>query len=488
MTITPEQARRELARRELARRELGRREVALSPTQRSSLIPTIPDFIHSGQEYFSNTAQALLHPVQTVKGIGNIVLGTVQKAIPGTQPQEVYADAVGDFIQRRYGNVEKALETLKHDPVGTMADASMALSGGAGLVGRVGQVGKLSSLVSASRVAGRIGRAIDPLAVTSKAAGATARAISIPQQRVAGRMVNSLIKPTNRQFSYGRNPGLAVAQEGIVATNLYDLASKVAQRRQQIGGQIGQALIIPPVASKRMNLVNAIDPLTDAITKASQSPRTNATLIRRLENLRDDLLRVTVDAEGVQTVTRDLTQLTPSDVFQLKTEIGELTRWTDNLTEDTLVNAALKRSYGVVRQSLEGAVPGIKSLNTRYGNLLEAENAARRQAFAAERATKPGFMDMVALATGAGAGGAFGRSPQAALTGALLSMGARRLAESPTFRTGIAAFLQKSSPAEVASLFRRIPGLQSELARVGVLAGVGQQRVQDALPVESQVR
>lgn len=445
------------------------------PVTPTGYLPTVQDWMRSGTEYLANTAQAVLHPIQTAKGLGNVALGTAQKLLPGQQAQEPYADAVGQFILQRYGSVDKALDTLKHDPVGTLADASAILSGGASLAARAPRYATMA------RALGTTARVIDPLTVTTKAVGMAGRALSTPQQVTAGRLVNQLIKPSNRQFSYGRNPGLAVAQEGIVATNLTELATKVAQRRQQVGQQIGQALVIPSIASQRLNVATVLDPITEALTKAQQAPRTNRALIRRLENLRKDLLGVTFDPQtGQQVVTRNLTTVSPTEAFALKTEIGELTQWTDNLTEDTLVNAALKKSYQKVREQLEYAVPGIKSLNTRYGNLLEAENATRRQALAAERASRPAWLDAVIGSAGAGIGGFYGRSPTAAVSGAILSIGARHLVNSPLFRTGMAVFLEKSSPAEIAALFRRVPGLQSELVRVGMLAGTGQQRLQDA--------
>ena len=449
------------------------------PVNLAGYLPTVGDVARSGAEYLGNTVQAIRHPIQTAQGLGNLALGTAQKLVPGQQAQEPYADAVGQFVLQRYGSVDKALDTLKYDPVGVMGDASMLLTGGAGLASRVPRLATLA------RATGRIGAVLDPLTATTKAVGIASRAVSVPQSRMAGRLMNQLIKPSNRQFSYGRNPGLAVAKEGIVASNHLDLATKVAQRRQQIGTSIGQALQIPPVASKRLNVMTALDPVTEALIHAQKNPRTNASLITRLENLRDDLLGVQLDpTTGQMTPTRNLTSVTPTGAFEFKRELGELTRWTDNLAEDTVVNAALKRSYQTTRRSLEQAVPGIRSLNERYGNLLEAENAARRQAFALERANRPPWMDVVMASAGAGVGGFYGRNPQAALAGAMISLGVRRFVESPLVRTGLAAFLQKSSPAEIAALFRKVPGLQSEMMRVGLLAGIGQQRVQDAVPVQ----
>src|SRR3990167_10657704 len=72
-------------------------------TPAESPLPTMQDVLRSGGEYIGNTAQAILHPIQTAQGIGNLALGGAQKLIPCSQPQEVYADAFGQVIQQRYG-------------------------------------------------------------------------------------------------------------------------------------------------------------------------------------------------------------------------------------------------------------------------------------------------------------------------------------------------------------------------------------------------
>lgn len=464
MPITPELARKELAKRELARRA----------SQPESFMPTGQDWLRSGQDYVGNMAQAVMHPLQTSQGVGNMALGAAQKLIPGQQPQEPYADAVGQYAQSRYGSFDKLLETWKHDPVGVIGDASMALTGGGGVVGKLPRMAKIG------RMAAEAGALLDPLTVTAKAAGFAgripARVAEKSMKGLAGYEINSLIKPRNRQFAYAKNPGLAVAQEGIVASSLEELAQKATQRYQALGQQIGQMLQAPQVAGQRMNLSKVLDPIHNAIKKAKQNPRTNEMVIRRLENVRDDLLGVVVNPDGTTTVNRNLTAMSPMEAFELKKTIGELTKWTDQLSDDTVVNSAMKQAYGSTRSMIEQAVPGIKQINERFAGLLEASKAATWQSFNLQRHNPMSLTLPGAIAGGVGY--ASGGLPHAVM-GVMLTQGAQAAVQSPLIRSSLASFIAHATPSEVQSLFNRIPGLQTELTRSILQAGTAQQRVTD---------
>lgn len=428
----------------------------------------------SGAEYLGNTAQAILHPIQTAQGIGNMALGAAQKFVPGTQPQEVYADAVGEFVKNRYKNFDAFRETWKRDPVGVAADAATILTGGGALVGKVGTASKLSTMARVGQGVGRAGQVLDPLTVTLQAAKLPGRALSRGMQATGASAINQLIKPSNRQFAFGKNPGMAVAKEGIVASSLEDLAAKVGQRRQSIGQQIGQAMDIPQVSSQTVNVADSLSPINESIQTLRKNPRTNASAIQRLENLRDDLLGVVVNPDGTETLTRDLTKMKPRQVFELKQMVGDLTKWTENISDDAVANASLKKVYSNLRGSIERVVPGVKSLNERYANLLEAERAAKNQAYASMRRTPFGLPEMIL----GGPGVVSGRF-DAAIMGVLLAQGARAALKSPYIRTQLAQWMQRASPTEVNAFMNRIPGLKTEMTRTAVLAGTGQQRVQN---------
>jgi hypothetical protein len=96
------------------------------------------------------------HPIQTLKGIGNVALGTAQQLIPGEQSKEVYFDAAKDYVKERYGSLESLQRTATNDPLGFGTDVLTLITGGAGLLNKaskaagaakaVEMTGKLSSV------------------------------------------------------------------------------------------------------------------------------------------------------------------------------------------------------------------------------------------------------------------------------------------------------------------------------------------------------
>ena len=103
----------------------------------------------SATEFGAGVTQAVTHPAETLAGLRDVIGGAQLKLLypmmknlgfKSTPEQEqnakdmiAKADAVGGAYKAKYGSVDKAIETLKNDPVGFAADASMLL-GGAGAV------------------------------------------------------------------------------------------------------------------------------------------------------------------------------------------------------------------------------------------------------------------------------------------------------------------------------------------------------------------
>lgn len=92
----------------------------------------------------SDTANAVMHPIDTAKAVGKLALGGAQKLIPGEQEYEPYADAFGSFIKDRYGSGDALMKTLQDDPVGFLGDLSsviMPAGAGARMIPGMGRIG-----------------------------------------------------------------------------------------------------------------------------------------------------------------------------------------------------------------------------------------------------------------------------------------------------------------------------------------------------------
>lgn len=199
----------------------------------------------------------------------------------------------------------------------------------------------------------------------------------------APRIINSLIKPLAKDFAYGKNPGRAVAQEGIIANSLEELQQKISTVRQSTGAQLGEALKQVPTQS-----ISLEDTLVYLDKAASEAVKMNDnSLLNRINSVKmaitDELQNV--DGKIVSSGKRDLSNVPLSEVPNLKKLIGEMTRWTTNRTEDELTNKALKQTYGAVKEKMMNAVresspalaDRIEYLSSHYADLITAENATK---------------------------------------------------------------------------------------------------------------
>lgn len=132
----------------------------------------------SALEFGKNMIYPFLHPIDTANAMKDVGLGALQK-IRNLSPPDLRGsappfdtsaiDAVGQHFQERYGGGENIKGTIAKDPVGALADASLALTGGATLPARVpGVVGKVGQIAQTA------GRVADPVNIASRAVGATA--------------------------------------------------------------------------------------------------------------------------------------------------------------------------------------------------------------------------------------------------------------------------------------------------------------------------
>lgn len=119
----------------------------------------------SAVQFGKDIIQPIIHPIDTAKALGNVILGGVQKLVPGQQDSEKYADAVGNFFAERYGGLENVKNTMAKDPVGFAADVATVLTGGGTAAARApGMAGTVA------RAAQTAGRAVDPVNAAVQAA------------------------------------------------------------------------------------------------------------------------------------------------------------------------------------------------------------------------------------------------------------------------------------------------------------------------------
>lgn len=286
------------------------------------------------------------------------------------------------------------------------------------------------------------------LNVAIPGAGIAAQSIG---ENIPARIINSLIKPLQKDFAYGKNPGKSVAELVPPANNFEDLITNIKTTLNDVGNRIGSVVSQSPNL-KQIDLSYTLKPIDDAIAKASQAKGTNATLIQRLQTVKQDL---------VDNINNGI------DPQSYKGLVGDLTKWTGSVSDDALVNKSLKQVYGTTKQSMDDVLSKeltpeqfaqYKADSEAYGNLLSAKNAAEHRDKLVQRQDLISFgaknsAMLAGLATAVASGG----SGIPALLAGMAGAGIDKALATPAFKTRVASLLSKLAPKEVNTFFDAVP-------------------------------
>lgn len=185
------------------------------------------NFLPSTGNAIKGVANMAVHPVDTVQGIGDMIVGGVNNAMPESLQPEMLAEqrkkagALGDVYADRYGSVEGFKKTLAADPAAIMMDASM-IFGGAGVAAKAaataatgaGAANAAGSLARVADIANKAAVVTNPLYLPAK--GTIAVAKSLPA------MANYVKNPAD---IIGANPE-KIAQASADAYNPLDNAGQ----------------------------------------------------------------------------------------------------------------------------------------------------------------------------------------------------------------------------------------------------------------------
>lgn len=121
-----------------------------TPYQAPSVGGFAGNVVKSAANFAGNLGNAVLHPIQTVQGIGSAAVGGLQE-LGGQQNQNTQDfDAVKSYFQNRYGSMSDLENSLYTDPIGVAADLSTLFAGGAGLADVAGDAARAGTVASAA--------------------------------------------------------------------------------------------------------------------------------------------------------------------------------------------------------------------------------------------------------------------------------------------------------------------------------------------------
>jgi len=338
-----------------------------------------------------------------------------------TEPKGAYQNVgkvIGDTAQFFLPGAGATATTAKiASKVPALAGPSAKLATKAAIEGA--GMGALSKAQGSSNTGAAVNTAIG---AASPYAGIVARAIA---EKWPAAIVNNMLRPFAKQFRFGKNPGQAVVDEGIVARSMNSLLEQVSAAKKDVGKEIGQVLgrpkplktktgaymmpppdpgNIPQIVTKEhpsfnelelaknrgiidsLNQANKIVPqeqvgaIDDAIAEAVRGGPTNQPIVDQLLLFKKSILNESkLNPAGQIEFSGPRGPMTPAEAQNLKHSIGENTRWTGEAYDKPL-NLAKSKTYGKLASDVEAKVPEVEDLSRRYSNLMEAEKIAERRA------------------------------------------------------------------------------------------------------------
>lgn len=360
---------------------------------------------------------------QPGEGVGHFIGGVIPAGVGAALGGPIGA-SLGETARQTAGAIVNPEETAKKSPLAIGAEIT-----GAGYGQKLGEV--------AGPIIGKTGEAVKSVT-----------------DWFSSKVGKSFLKASKTLNAHGHRPEKAIMDEGIFATSWDDLITKTKAAKHDLGEAFTELF---NKADNPQNIklgMEITEPVESALKEANKFPTENKAVIERLKGLRNDVnyLINTTKSKRKQFIS-------PEKANGIKQSLYRVTKYTGNASDDTIMNKTKQEVAGKIADKIAEAIPAIKPLNSRYGNLISLENAATNRAIVAERGDIFGLPEM--FATGiAGVGGAMGSA-------AGLAPAAGLVLASRTLKTPIGATAAMQASSAVGKLLSKpqISSIASKLAK-----------------------
>lgn len=283
--------------------------------------------------------------------------------------------------------------------------------------------------------------------------------------QVVGRLLNATHVS---DFAYGKNPPKAVVEalgKDLPSGSYLELQSKVQAAIPRYVEK-ARTLVEQGQGNARLNLSKVLNSeIDDAINEAVKGGKNNQGLVTRLYNLKDSINFKQVMNPKTGKISkpagapkRVLDGVTPIEAYDLKQEIGTLSKWTGNASDDKLYNSTTKKLYGIVNSKVTNVVPASRTANETVSGLMSADNLLNRKVSYEQGAPEFRGAGKVIGTYGIMYGLATGNLSTVIASAEVL--GISKLTQSVQAQTKLAYGLSKMGNEAQASFFTRFPKLK----------------------------
>jgi len=323
----------------------------------------VPSLKKEGAEILN----AITSPLETGESIFNMIAGGVQKIAPfdilGTN-KEKYAEAIADYYVEKYGSFNAFKRELEGNPAGVVGDASMFITGGAGVLKLGAKAGATGNIVSRfADKAGKVGASIDPLNLVINApltAGGMAMK-TLTNDTLAPRLYEASLKPNPSALKSKRDRAVKTGLDEKLPVN----------RNSQ--------LYISDTLSDLGKQVDEIIESSDASIPIDKLLETFDTLINEFDIIgydkaKGNLAEIAKIRKNFEASLQNKRNLTPAQFQKIKKIYAKQADFDQLNMKGTMVEDSFyKEMAGNARESISDAIPAVKAGNKRMTDLFNLD-------------------------------------------------------------------------------------------------------------------
>ena len=178
--------------------------------------------------------------------------------------------------------------------------------------------------------------------------------------------LNKWMNVQTRQMVHGANPGEQILADGLLGPTKEATLANVDNALTEVGGQMNQLM---RDAATRGARIDGEQLVMDALVDATKTigKRTDSAFQTALTNVLNDILYK----------YPDLKNLSPEQAHALKVDIGDAVQWGRGAAYEADVNQVLVDIYKKMNGEIRTNVPGIDTLQSRWGNLYQGKQALK---------------------------------------------------------------------------------------------------------------
>lgn len=373
-----------------------------------------------------NLAKAIIHPIETGKGLASFAGGALRTAGEKVgiveekdTPGEMTFDAVVSNLKERYGSLEALQRTATNDPVGFGSDFLGVITGGAGIAGKLPAVTKAlektTEVIKTPVLRTIVGKADD---------------FAIKQMDKALRLNPSDIRKIEKPNIAGENPSSWLLQRKFKGTQagIADALSEYSTKTKAAKDE-GLANITTriPVAEAQ-----SAQQILDVLKQTFEGVPGNERIVSRIDTLKGMKDYSLTELESIKKLVDGNFKIF-STMGDIKS--GAISKGLANLRDDlkTLIED----------KATENGFAEVKFLNKETQVAHEIENAIRKRLTTQDKLPELGLRDAVVVAGGFAMG-----DP----TFGFAAVALNKIAESAKFRTHLADKLYNLGKTEKEAL------------------------------------